>query len=742
MFQLTWKGIVMRVTMKMPSNELPKVSRMAEGIKTKRGRVVIATDTPVIEMDEQGKLFREVLLMDGAQFRGEKKQIPIVDSHDDSTVANVLGSVRNIQVDPSTGEMYGDYSFAANDDAQKVAGLIEDGHVTDFSITALKLDGFYVPDGKTYTTPRGVVIEGPAQIITSWEPHNASVCATGKDVNATVRRARLFNQRRERMMNEELLNQLIALGLPSDITDPQEIMVWLMSKLASSEVAEPATEEMPTAPVAEPADMVVESSMGQDMQRAEGDPQPQQDQQEMVAKAVARALKADQARRKAIIDDCTLMKVERKFAEQLIERGISVSDARKMIMQKSVSQEMGTTVKTDVRFVESEDDKVTSMLGNVLARKCLRAQRHIGKANEIKTEAEYEHWGMSDIATEFVSRMGFPVRKMAKMEIARAAAGRDAVFHRYRVNRADAYHTIGSFSSLMLDAQNKTLLAAYEEAPVTYQMWARQAESVKDFKLIHRTRMSESPDLDAIPESFPYTEGPITDFRESYAVQKYGKLFSVSLEAIINDDLDAFSRLPQLHGQAARRLQNKKVYEILTSNPVMSDTFNLFSASHVSGSNQSASSGAISVTNVNSAFVSMMTQKGPNGQVLGYQPRYLIVPVALSGQALQLINSTADPLAGGSSTTGNSNSANIYGPGSVRPISVVVEPLLDAASTTAWYMFADSGQLDTCEIAFLQGEESPVMDSIEEFDTDTWKYKVRQTFGVKAIDWRGAYRNS
>lgn len=273
-------------------------------------------------------------------------------------------------------------------------------------------------------------------------------------------------------------------------------------------------------------------------------------------------------------------------------------------------------------------------------------------------------------------------------------------------------------------------------------MWARQAESVKDFKLIHRTRMSESPDLDAIPESFPYTEGPITDSRESYSVQKYGKLFSVSLEAIINDDLDAFSRLPQLHGQAARRLQNKKVYEILTNNPVMSDTFNLFSASHVSGSNQSGASGAISVTTVNAAFVAMMTQKGPNGQILGYQPRYLIVPAALSGQALQLVNSTADPLAGGSTTTGNSNTANIYGPGSVRPISVVVEPLLDLSSTTAWYMFADSGQLDTIEIAFLQGEEAPVMDSIEEFDTDTWKYKVRQTFGVKAIDWRGVYRNS
>ena len=43
---------------------------------------------------------------------------------------------------------------------------------------------------------------------------------------------------------------------------------------------------------------------------------------------------------------------------------------------------------------------------------------------------------------------------------------------------------------------------------------------------------------------------------------------------------------------------------------------------------------------------------------------------------------------------------------------------------------------------FLQGEESPVTDTEEDFDTDTYKYKIRQTFGVKAIDWRGLFRNS
>jgi hypothetical protein len=49
-------------------------------------------------------------------------------------------------------------------------------------------------------------------------------------------------------------------------------------------------------------------------------------------------------------------------------------------------------------------------------------------------------------------------------------------------------------------------------------------------------------------------------------------------------------------------------------------------------------------------------------------------------------------------------------------------------------------QIDTVEVSFLQGEESPVLENDWDMKTDTYIYKVRQTFGVKAIDWRGLYR--
>jgi hypothetical protein len=219
-------------------------------------------------------------------------------------------------------------------------------------------------------------------------------------------------------------------------------------------------------------------------------------------------------------------------------------------------------------------------------------------------------------------------------------------------------------------------------------------------------------------------------------------MFSVSWETVVNDDLDAISRIPQMHGNAARRTQNKKVYEVLTSNPMMGDGQALFSASHASGSNVSGAAAAPSVLTLNAAFIKMMTQKGLNEDVIiNVQPRYLIVPVSYAATAMQLVGSLADPSVGGSAA-GNSNTLNIYGPNGTRPLQVIAEPQLDAASTVNWYLAADNGQIDTVELTFLQGEESPVLEQEWDFKKDIYLYKIRQTFGVKAIDWRGLFRNA
>jgi hypothetical protein len=74
---------------------VPKIQRAFQAPKD--GKAVIATETPIEIYDqERRQTIRQVLLMDGVQFRNGKNQLPIVDSHNDKTVRNVFGSIRNI----------------------------------------------------------------------------------------------------------------------------------------------------------------------------------------------------------------------------------------------------------------------------------------------------------------------------------------------------------------------------------------------------------------------------------------------------------------------------------------------------------------------------------------------------------------------------------------------------------------------------------------------------------------------
>ena len=132
---------------------------------------------------------------------------------------------------------------------------------------------------------------------------------------------------------------------------------------------------------------------------------------------------------------------------------------------------------------------------------------------------------------------------------------------------------------------------------------------------------------------------------------------------------------------------------------------------------------------LDTGFAVMRTQSG-----LDIIPRYLIVPSALEATALQIANQNIV-----ATTVANTN---LYGPGGPRPLTVVSDGQLDGNSTTAWWLAAGQAQVDTVEVVFLQGEESPVLSREEGFSTDTLKYKIRQSFVVFAVDFRGLYQGN
>ncbi len=721
---------------KLPPLKSPAVVLRSVGYSAGVTDVCIATETPVRRYDEErGYVISEVLLMEGVILRTNQQQIPIVDSHDDSTVRNIFGSIQKLQV--VGGELHGAPVFASDPEAQLICQRMNEGHITDFSITALPLESLFVPQGKSFTTSRGQTIDGPAIIHTRWQPHNASICATGADELSTVRRSYTDLERKVERMDEALLGQLAAMGLPEGMTDPNQVLSWVVGKMAPAASAEAETVESMAGEVVPAAEeKKVENA---DMSTAEDKPK------EDVTAAVARALQIDATRRKEIQSLCAAHKIERSFADSLCDEGCDLNTARAKVLERMATKPVGQSTDR-VAVTESADDKLFAAARDGLVMRTLRAS---GSRQTIERPAagheDFRNMKLSRMAEMYAERLGCDVRRMAPKDIALVAMGHPGTANRFRIQR-DAYHTTGSFSNLLLDAANKTLLAGYEEAPYTWNVWARDAGTTADFKNLNRIRFSEMGTPEMVPEGKEYPEAAMSDAKEVYKVNKYGNMFTVTWETVVNDDLDAISRIPAMQGAACRRLQNQAVYGVLTANAAMADTGTLFNATAQTTAgghaNYASGAGAPSVTTLNTAYISMMTKKGLRSDViLNIQPAFLIVPAAISATALQLIGSIADPSVGGSAA-GNSNTKNIYGPNADRPLKVVVEPLLDANSSTAWYLAASNSQVDTVEITFLEGEQSPVLENEWDFDKDVYKYKVRQTFGVAAIDYRGLYKHN
>ncbi len=289
-------------------------------------------------------------------------------------------------------------------------------------------------------------------------------------------------------------------------------------------------------------------------------------------------------------------------------------------------------------------------------------------------------------------------------------------------------HSSGDFTNLLANAANKAVMVGYQEEPASHLIWTRSVE-IPDFKTASRVQVSEAPGLEEVVEGGEYRYGSFGEDAESYQLKTYGKMFGITRQAIINDDLDALTRIPGAFGASASRKEADGVYSILTTNANMADGNALFHTTH---KNLAGTGAALSVTTLGAARAAMRTQKGIAGAAtLNLVPRYLIVPAALETDAEQLLASLVDPSK--SNSTPNSEF--------IRGMTLVVDSRLDADSTTAWYLAASWQQVDTIEAAHLAGQPGAFIEQREGWNIDGIEFKARIDFAAAPIDYRGLYKN-
>lgn len=326
---------------------------------------------------------------------------------------------------------------------------------------------------------------------------------------------------------------------------------------------------------------------------------------------------------------------------------------------------------------------------------------------------------------------GNPYRGMSMTEIARAcvqATGTNvAGMDRLQIVGLAFTHSTSDFPSLLGDASRRAVLQGYQEAEENFDQFTR-AVNVSDFKPTNLVGLGAFSDLDIVPEGGEYKHGTFSEQSQAMKIVTYGKLFTITRQAIINDELGIFSDVPRKMGQAARRTLAKAVFDLINKNPILADGKRLFSPEH----GNLLPAALISTASVGAMQAAMRLQKDKEGNLIQVPMKGLLTPVALGLQARAVREAEFAVGVG----TGERD------PNTVRnTFDVWDHGRLDEKDAKAWYGLANPSFVDGIVVGYLDGNQSPYLEQEQGFTVDGVAWKVRLDAAPAIADYRGIYKN-
>lgn len=552
----------------------------------------------------------------------------------------VVGHIKKVWLEDNRGKAL--VRFDTDEQSETIFQKVQSGTLQGVSVGYAIYRYEVLEDEDTKSTNGR--FNGPAYVVTDWEPLEISIVSVPADATVGVGRS------------AEEIHTSIDTQEDNTRMDPKEIL---------------NNEEVKSTPV--------ETGLTQaDLQKA-----------------------MEQERKRTSEITALFRDFDVEGADEAIVMGVSVDEARAMVMDQLRARNKGVSVTMG----EAESDKFRAA-----AQDAVLMAAGIPVADAAPGAQELRGHSMVELAREALQREGLKANFGDNMELAR-----------------QAINSTSTFPAIMANLANKSVMVGFNEAETTYQIWAGKGSN-RDFKEAARVALSEAGNLELVPEGGQFQQDFLGEASARTKVATYGKLFSLTRQAIINDDLGLFSKIATKYGSAAKRLVNKMVYAQLTGNVKMQDNIALFDTKH---GNVAGTGEALSVKAIAKAITAMRRQKGITGDAtLNITPKYLVVPPELEMTAYQIVNSTA--------------AVDGVNSGVVNPYKGRFVVVADAELTDpdAWYLVADASQHDTIEVTYLNGVETPRLETRQGFDVDGIEYKVAFDCGVSALDFRGIFKNA
>lgn len=417
----------------------------------------------------------------------------------------------------------------------------------------------------------------------------------------------------------------------------------------------------------------------------------------------AQAIAGEQKRSLDIRTAVRNAKLDEAFADELIGSGVNIDQARAQILDKMAATGAVPNIRTaNPLIVVDENDNVRNAMADAIM--------HRSNPGSVKLEGkahDYKYMSLLEMGRSLLTLDGQKGFSFSPSETVKRA-----------ISSTD-------YANLLNSVVERTIRRTYEAITPEWQAIARQI-TAKDFREKTGIAVDGKVTFEEISEGGEYKHSLLlTDDSAKIKLKTYGRKIKITRQAIINDDLSVFDKLPQLIAYGAADFQAAKVWGLITGNAQTPDGVAMFHANHsnlAAGANKAVVSEAL----LSLARTAMWRQKNPAGSLAPVAPKFLIVPMEMMQTAEKIMQSLV------SSAQMDTNTMK-------GKFEIMTSPYLTSA--VEWYLAGDIARAEGLVYAYLEGESGLFIDKETSFDDDSVTTKARLDFDCAVWDYKAWYKN-
>jgi hypothetical protein len=292
--------------------------------------------------------------------------------------------------------------------------------------------------------------------------------------------------------------------------------------------------------------------------------------------------------------------------------------------------------------------------------------------------------------------------------------------------------TGGGLSGVLSNTANKFLRAGFEAVESTWREISA-IRSVVDFKQITTYSLTGGLTYNKVPAGGEIKHGTIGAESYNNQVDTRGIMLGLDRRDLINDNLDALTGVGRRMGRGAALSLNLDFWTLFLNNS------SFFTAGRNNVSTGAGS--ALGTAGLDAANAKFLTQTDPDGNPLGVQPSILLVPPALWSTGAALMQSAGLTIGSG---TAAAPSSNIWaGKFRLATSAYMQNSSLTGNSSAAWYLLASPDDMPVVEVAFLNGNQTPTVESADaDFSMLGIAMRAYLDYGVAFQEYRGGVRSA